>query len=132
MTTNQMVPVVGSRWLRNSAEVRGKGLHVVVLYCDAAKVGEREYVVVRYRHEATKRTGSMPLEDFVRASNFLPPLPAPDAAPIAAPQPTQLALPLAEMAAWARVEAKLDHLLAMANTGHYPSASAFRAAPLSE
>ena len=114
MTTNQMVPVVGSRWLRNSAEVRGKGLHVVVLYCDAAKVGEREYVVVRYRHEATKRRGSRPLDDLVRAAPFLPPLaPAPEAPSSATAQPTQLALPLAEMAAWTRVEAKLDQLIAL-------------------
>ena len=104
--TQERIPENGSRWLRTDKAVRGQGLHVVITECVPAKIGEREFIVVSYRHEeGSRRLGSMPLHLFNRPSNFIPALPANAPAP---PAPVQLSL--TGMGALDRLEAKIDKL----------------------
>ena len=66
------IPEIGSRWLRNESAARGKGLHVVVEKIETGQIGGADVVRVRYRHEASGRSASAPLCDFLRPSGFLP------------------------------------------------------------
>lgn len=74
------IPEIGSRWLRNESAARGKGLHVVVEKIETGQIGGADVVRVRYRHEASGRSASAPLCDFLRPSGFLP-APAASGAP---------------------------------------------------
>lgn len=40
----------------------------MVTACDPAMVGDKSFHIVRYRHEATQRTGSMPAGQFILPS----------------------------------------------------------------
>lgn len=76
------MPAVGSRWLRTSVGVRGQGLHVVVIACEPATVGNRSFHIIRYRYEGTtQRVGSMPAEQFVQPSAHVPVPPAEEQIP---------------------------------------------------
>lgn len=72
MSAPTELPAIGSRWLRTSSGVRGLGLHVFVTACEPAQIGERAFVLVRYRHEGSARTGSMPAREFLRVSAHVP------------------------------------------------------------
>ena len=80
---NMPIPTVGSRWLRTAAEVRGKGLHVVVCEIEKATIGERTFHVVRYQQEGKARTHTMPARAFIAPSAHVPA----DAAAVPPPLP---------------------------------------------